>query len=251
MPISQPQQLQQSSERSYNELVQNFTPPPHPKGVFLQGRLVDLMPLNAQTHGADLFAAHSMDTDGINWIHLPYGPFADLPSYQDWLVMQAQMSDPVFFAIVRKSDGKAVGVASFLRISPTAGSIEVGHIHYSPLLQKTAAGTEAMYLMMQWAFDHGYRRYEWKCNALNQKSRYAAQRLGLSYEGVFRQAAIINGRNRNTAWFAAIDKEWPALNRCFITYLRADNFHADGVPKTALSALTKPLLYKLDNGDFS
>ena len=133
---------------------------------------------------------------------------------------------------------------------PQDGSIEIGHINYSPLLQKTREGTEAMYLMMKWAFESGYRRYEWKCNALNTKSRYAAQRLGLSYEGVFRQMSISKGRNRNTAWFAAIDKEWPALNASFETYLSDDNFAADGRPKKALSGLTKPLLYKRDTFEF-
>jgi len=119
------------------------------------------------------------------------------------------------------------------------------------LLQRTREGTEAMYLMMEWAFENGYRRYEWKCNALNKKSRYAAQRLGLSYEGVFRQMAINKGRNRNTAWFAAIDKEWKSLKACYETYLTDDNFKADGTPKLSLSELTKPLLFRLDDNDFS
>jgi hypothetical protein len=127
----------------------------------------------------------------------------------------------------------------------------VGHINYSPLLQKTREGTETMYLMMKWAFESGYRRYEWKCNALNIKSRYAAQRLGLSYEGVFRQMAINKGRNRNTAWFASIYKEWNAVKACFETYLTDDNFNADRKLKVSLSELTKPLLYKSGNKEFS
>ena len=156
----------------------------------------------------------------------------------------------IFFAIIKRADNKAVGLASYLRINPQDGSIEIGHINYSPLLQKTREGTEAMYLMMKWAFESGYRRYEWKCNALNTKSRYAAQRLGLSYEGVFRQMSISKGCNRNTAWFAAIDKEWPTLKASFETYLSDDNFAADGRPKKALSGLTKPLLYKRDTFEF-
>jgi RimJ/RimL family protein N-acetyltransferase len=142
-------------------------------------------------------------------------------------------------------------VASFLRINPNDGSIEVGHINYSPLLQRTKEGTEAMFLMMKWAFESGYRRYEWKCNALNLASRKAAQRLGLSYEGVFRQMSISKGRNRNTAWFAAIDNEWLALKRCFETYLSADNFDENKQPIISLSALTKPILYKKDNAEFT
>jgi RimJ/RimL family protein N-acetyltransferase len=142
-------------------------------------------------------------------------------------------------------------VASFLRINPNDGSIEVGHINYSPLLQRTKEGTEAMFLMMKWAFESGYRRYEWKCNALNLKSRKAAQRLGLSYEGVFRQMSISNGRNRNTAWFAAIDNEWLALKRCFETYLSEVNIDDNQQPIISLSELTKPLLYKQDNAEFT
>jgi RimJ/RimL family protein N-acetyltransferase len=156
-------------------------------------------------------------------------------------------SDPIFFAIISKKLNKAIGVASYLRIKPNKGSIEIGHINYSPLLQNTTAATEAMYLMMKWAFDNGYRRYEWKCNSLNLKSRKAAQRLGFSYEGVFRQMSINKGRNRDTAWFAIIDKEWQGIERCFIEFLTAENFDDDGKAKVSLSCLTKPLVYKLDN----
>jgi RimJ/RimL family protein N-acetyltransferase len=124
-------------------------------------------------------------------------------------------------------------------VNPQAGSIEVGHINYAPALQRTRAGTEAMYLMMRWAFEAGYRRYEWKCNALNLGSRRAAQRLGFSYEGVFRQAAVIKGRNRDTAWFAAIDSEWPALREAFEAWLSPSNFDADGQQKERLGDLTR------------
>ena len=227
-------------------VVKGFTPPPHPKGINLNGTTVRLEPLNALKHSKDLFQSNSLDPEGANWLYLPYGPFAKIEDYRIWLAQQADKDDPAFFTIVRRSDDKAVGIASFLRINPTDGSIEVGHINYSPLLQKTREGTEAMYLMMQWAFESGYRRYEWKCHALNAKSRYAAQRLGLSYEGVFRQMTISKGRNRNTAWFAAIDKEWGALKDCYETYLSDDNFTTNGVPKVSLSELTKPMLYKID-----
>ena len=182
--------------------VQGFNAPPHPKGIVLNGKTVRLEPLNVEKHSEDLFESNSLDIQGLNWRYLPYGPFETLETFQKWLTDKATNDDPSFFTIVRLSDNKAVGVASFLRINSNDGSIEVGHINYSPLLQKTREGTETMYLMMKWAFDSGYRRYEWKCNALNVKSRYAAQRLGLSYEGVFRQMAISKGRNRNTAWFA-------------------------------------------------
>ena len=217
----------------------------------LHGKTVRLEPLDVKRHSTDLFQANALDRDGINWQYLPYGPFETLDAYQKWLAVEVEKTDPCFFAIIRLSDNKAVGVASYLRINPDDGSIEVGHINYSPLLQKTYEGTEAMYLMMQWAFETGYRRYEWKCNALNAKSRYAAQRLGFSFEGVFRQMSISKGRNRNTAWFAAIDQEWSTLQACYERYLAEDNFTPDHKPKISLSELTKPVLYKPDNKEFS
>jgi RimJ/RimL family protein N-acetyltransferase len=237
-------------------VVSDFQRPPHPKGLVLTGQTVRVEPLCVHSHAADLFRANSVDHGQEIWNYLPYGPFDTLDAYKFWMQSELDKSkvnqdDPTFFAVIRLSDGAAVGVASYLRINQTDGSIEVGHINYSPLLQKTRAGTEAMYLMMKWAFEHGYRRYEWKCNALNRKSRSAAQRLGLSYEGVFRQMSIQKGRNRNTAWFAAIDREWDALNQCFQTYLSDDNFDADGRPKVSLSQLTRPILYKFDSLEFA
>jgi len=150
--------------------------------------------------------------------------------------------DPLFFAILDKADGRAAGVASYLRITPAAGSIEVGHIHYSPRLQRSPAATEAMYLLMEQAFVLGYRRYEWKCDALNAASRAAAQRLGLSFEGIFRQATVYKGRNRDTAWYAAIDPEWPALREAFLAWLAPGNFDGTGGQRTRLADLTRPIL---------
>ncbi|HVH70493.1 MAG TPA: GNAT family protein [Candidatus Dormibacteraeota bacterium] len=150
--------------------------------------------------------------------------------------------DPSFYAITQRETGKAVGVASYLRIDAPNGVIEVGHLAFSPLLQRTIAATEAMYLMMSRAFDLGYRRYEWKCHALNAASRRAATRLGLSFEGVFRQAAISKGRNRDTAWYAAVDRDWPELRRAFQQWLNPTNFDKDGKQKLSLSRLTAPLV---------
>jgi len=232
-------------------VVENFVIPPHPKGQILKGVSVQIEPLDVSRHAKDLFYANAIDTEGQNWRYLPYGPFNTLKSYEEWVSKVTTVNDPTFFSIVRASDNKSVGVASYLRINPPNGSIEVGHINYSPLLQRTKEGTEAMYLMMKWAFENGYRRYEWKCNALNRRSRYTAQRLGLSYEGVFRQMSISKGRNRNTAWFAAIDKEWEELQKCFEDYLSDNNFDEDGIPKTSLSQLTQNLLFKVDSMEFS
>ena len=234
-----------------NDTLSHFTPPPHPKGIVLAGTDVVLRPVSVAEHAADLFAANSEDSQGAIWEYLPYGPFPTLCAYETWLRSQEALHDPAFFAIIRRSDDRAVGLASFLRIDQANGSIEVGHINFAPPLQRTRAGTEAMVLMMQWAFENGYRRYEWKCNALNRKSRHAAQRLGLSYEGVFRQMSIVKGRNRDTAWFAAIDSEWPALKGAFQRYLDPQNFDAQGQPIVALSALTQPLLFKRDDLAFA
>src|SRR3954465_7648131 len=148
----------------------------------------------------------------------------------------------MFFAIVDRITGKPAGVASVLRVDPANGCIEVGGLAYSPLLQRKPAATEAMFLIMGQAFKLGYRRYEWKCNALNAPSRAAAQRLGFSYEGIFRQATVVKGRNRDTAWYSIIDAEWPALRQAYEAWLAPANFDAHGNQRTQLSALTAPLL---------
>jgi RimJ/RimL family protein N-acetyltransferase len=202
-------------------------------------------------HGKQLFEANMEPGGNESWDYLPYGPFDNEQCYHQWLKTIQSETDPCFFAIIRVSDQRAVGVASYLRINPEDGTIEVGHINFSPTLQRTTEATEAMFLMMRWAFEAGYRRYEWKCNALNLKSRKAAQRLGLSYEGVFRQATMSKGRNRDTAWFAAIDKEWPSLKVRFEQYLSSKNFTNEGGPRVSLTELNKPYLYKEDNHEFS
>lgn len=193
-------------------------------------------PLNAETHAALLFRAY-LGHDAL-WDYLPYGPFHSAAQYHRWIRDTVADKGHLFYAIKNLETGEFEGVASFLRINPAAGSIEVGNINYAPALQRTRAATEAMFLMMQWAFEAGYRRYEWKCNALNGPSRAAGQRLGLSFEGVFRQMMVVKGRNRDTAWFAAIDAEWPALRVAFQSWLAPSNFDADGRQIESLSALT-------------
>jgi len=235
----------------FGEIVESFSIPPHPKGISIEGRLVDLKPLNSNKYAKELFSSNLLDEKGINWAYLPYGPFDSQAEYVKWIRSFEEGDDPVFFAIISKKLKKAIGIASFLRINPANGLIEVGHINYSPLLQKTTEATEAMFLMMKWVFDNGYRRYEWKCNALNLKSRRAAQRLGFSYEGVFRQMTISKGRNRDTAWFAIIDKEWQDLKKCFDQFLSESNFDNNGKSKVSLTSLTESLLYKVDNMDCS
>ena len=219
-----------------------WRPPPPPSREPMAGRYCRLEALDAQRHARQLHEANMLDASGRAFTYLGVGPFATFEAYLDWISASCLGADPLFHAIVDNATGKAVGVASYMRIDTRNGVIEVGHLNYSPLLQRTRAATEAMYLMMKRAFELGYRRYEWKCDALNAPSRAAAQRLGFSYEGVFRQAVVYKGRNRDTAWYAMIDSEWPELDAAYTRWLAAENFDADGKQRTSLSKLTAPVL---------
>jgi RimJ/RimL family protein N-acetyltransferase len=224
-------------DRPIGPRVDNWTPPPTPAGIRLEGRYAVLEPLDAEAHAALLFRAYE-GHDAL-WDYMLCGPFHSAAQYHRWVRDTVAEKGHVFYAIKNLETGMFEGVASYLRINPAAGSIEVGNINYSPALQRTRAATEAMALMMGWAFDAGYRRYEWKCNALNLPSRRAGQRLGLSFEGVFRQALVAKGRNRDTAWFAAIDSEWPALQEAFRVWLDPSNFDDSGRQIESLSSLTQ------------
>ena len=219
--------------------VPDWTPCALPSGAHLCGRFATLEALDPERHGGDLFDAYS-GHDSL-WDYLPYGPFPSADVYRGWAAKAAANPALRFYAVREGDNGRSLGVASYLRMDPDNGSIEVGHINFSPQLQRTRVATEAMFLMMQWAFDAGYRRYEWKCDALNIASRRAAQRLGFSFEGVFRQAAVVKGRNRDTAWFAIIDREWPALKSAMQTWLAEENFDARGGQITRLADLTSPI----------
>lgn len=204
----------------------------------LQGRYARLEALDAERHAALLYRAF----DGHDWLwdYMPVGPFASAAQFHKWMRGATGAGDDTrFYAIEDRDAGQFGGFASYLRIKPDSGSIEMGFIAMAPQLQRTRAATEAFYLMMKWAFDAGYRRFEWKCDALNTPSRRAAQRLGFSYEGIFRQATVIKGRNRDTAWFAVIDREWPALSEAFEIWLAPGNFDAAGHQRERLSDLTK------------
>lgn len=230
-----------SIEPRINELQQpigqaldNWGQRSNPPRTVMVGRYCRVEPLQPQ-YAEALFAAFGADSDGRNWTYMPYGPFEDFDSFEQWLHQQCQGKDPLFYCIIDKATDQPVGMASYLRIEPAVGVIEVGHIHFSPRLQRTALATETMYLMMRRVFDElGYRRYEWKCDNLNQPSRQAAKRLGFQFEGVFRQATIYKGRNRDTAWFSVLDSEWPKLKAAFELWLAPQNFGTNGEQRQRL-----------------
>ncbi len=215
-----------------------WSPRPLPPRTPIEGRFCRVEPLDPERHAADLFAANSEDAEGRNWTYLPYGPFPAFDLFLGWVAAACRSNDPLRHAIVDARTGRAVGVASLMRIDPAAGVIEVGGITYSPRLQRKPAATEAMYLLMRRVFDElGYRRYEWKCDSLNAPSRGAAQRLGFRFEGLFRQATVYKGRNRDTAWFSILDSEWPALRAAFERWLDPANFDAEGRQRASLASL--------------
>ena len=210
---------------------------PRPPRTAMAGPFCTVAPLDPERHAAQLFAAYAEDREGRMWTYLPRGPYASLDEYRSWAEAACRVDDPLVHTIIDNAAGAPVGTASYLRIEPAIGVIEIGSITYSPSLQRRPAATEAMYLMMRRVFDElGYRRYEWKCDSLNQPSREAALRLGFRYEGLFRQATMTRGRNRDTAWFSVIDSEWPALRAAFEGWLDPANFAADASQRRSLAS---------------
>ncbi|ACL62016.1 GNAT family N-acetyltransferase [Methylobacterium nodulans] len=213
-------------------------PAPRPERTTLRGRFVTLVPLDAAAHGPALAAgAVGPGTEAL-WLYMSRGPFADAAAFQDYLSASEASADPLFFTILDARSGQALGHATLMRIDPANRTIEVGNILYTPALQRTPGATEAMRLLAGYAFDLGYRRYEWKCNALNAPSRAAAARLGFTFEGLFRQAMIVKGRNRDTAWFSMLDGEWPQVGQALDRWLAPENFSGEGTQRLRLSGLT-------------
>ncbi len=216
----------------------NWTGAQHPGHVGMEGRYCRVVPLDADRHTADLFSAYSHDKTGALWTYNYIGPFETENTLHTWVQKASGVDDQPYFAIIDRATDQAVGIASYMRINPSAGVIEVGGITYSRLLQRHRAATEAMYLMMSRVFNQlGYRRYEWKCDALNAPSCRAALRMGFTSESTFRQAAIYKGRNRDTAWFSLLDHEWPPVERAFKRWLASDNFDGQGQQCRALNDL--------------
>lgn len=226
--------------------ITDWQPPPSPDAITLAGRFCRLEPLSPRCHAGSLWQHWRKpdpqipedDDAGARWTYLGGRPFDDESSCRDWLATMSAGNDPLAFAIVDLADGQAVGMATYLRIAPGDGSLEIGHLSFSPRMARTPISSEALMLLIAHAFALGYRRVEWKCDALNAPSRRAAERLGFRFEGVFRQHRVVNARNRDTAWFSIIDGEWPALHEIHRTWLAPENFDAHGVQRRSLSAMT-------------
>ncbi|GJE16124.1 GNAT family N-acetyltransferase [Methylobacterium marchantiae] len=212
-----------------------WSPPLPPPRDAMQGRFCRIEPLDAERHAGDLFAA--LAHDPARWTYLPAEPPADEAEYRARLAAIAASRDPMHHAILDAVSGRAIGLAAYLRIEPTHGCIEVGHIQFGPGLARHPAGTEAMALMMGRAFALGYRRYEWKCDSLNAPSRAAALRYGFTFEGIFRNAIVTKGRSRDTAWFSVTDAEWPRLRAAFTAWLAPENFDDEGRQRRSLADL--------------
>ena len=216
--------------------IVGWKPRPLPPRTAMTGRYCRVQPVDVERDAAALFDAYGTAPDARDWTYLFVGPFADPASYREHLARMAKTDDPLHHTIVDLKTGRPAGTAALMRIEPAHGVIEVGHIAYSPLLKQTPAGTEAMFLLMRRVFDElGYRRYEWKCDSLNAPSRAAALRYGFQFEGIFRQAIVYKSRNRDTAWFSLLDREWPAVRHGFEQWLRPENFDAAGRQRERLA----------------
>ena len=208
--------------------LSRWQPRPFPPHDPLQGRFIRLEPLDTARHGDDLWQ-ELQGPDQALWDYLPYGPFTERATFDAWLAGNAASRDPQFYAVVEQAGGRALGLLSYLRITPNDGCIELGHVAFGGAMQRTPGATEAVFLLTQHAFDTlGYRRFEWKCNSRNARSRRAAERFGFSYEGLFRQHMVIKGESRDTAWYALIDSEWPKCREAFQRWLAVDNFDGEG-----------------------
>jgi RimJ/RimL family protein N-acetyltransferase len=217
----------------------DWTPVARPDRTPLRGQRVLLRPVDPQADAEPLYAvSHPPDGDVSIWTYMPDGPYGGPEHLRERLARATASEDPFFYTVARLPDERPLGMASYLRVEPDFGVIEIGHIWFGVPLQRTTAATEAIYLLAAHAFDDlGYRRLEWKCNALNAASRRAAERFGFSFEGVFRNHMVLKGRNRDTAWYAIVDEDWPAIRSAFRAWLAAGNFDADGVQVRSLGDL--------------
>ncbi|WP_404486028.1 GNAT family N-acetyltransferase [Pseudomonas sp. HT11] len=206
---------------------------PAPTVQVLEGRFIRLEKLDPARHGDGLFRAlEGAGADPKLWDYLPYGPFPESAAFDAWLTNHAQHSDPYFFSVIDRQSGEVQGILSLMSIVPAQGRIEIGHVTFGASMQRSPKSTEAVYLLAKYAFEQGYRRLEWKCNNANARSKYAAQRLGFSFEGVFRQHMVVKGQNRDTAWYSILDSEWPTVGAGFEAWLSEANQRGSGQLKT-------------------
>ncbi|GGE25157.1 acetyltransferase GCN5 [Aureimonas endophytica] len=218
--------------------LSHWTPRPLPGTTAIAGRFVTAEPITDARRFDELFEAYAADRDGALWRWLPYGPFASREAFHVFAEKTYRGADPLFHALIPAETGRAAGVAALMRLDAANGVAEVGHIALSPALQRRPAATEAQYLLMRRVFDElGYRRYEWKCNDRNEPSKRAAERLGFSFEGLFRQHLVVKGENRDTAWFSIIDSEWPELKAAFEAWLVPENFDGEGRQRRSLGEI--------------
>ena len=228
-------QTAHKSKKTQNKPLHAWQGARRPTACTLVGQYCKLMPLEPKQHGADLYAAYASTTYAEDWAYLPYGPFSSTQEFADWLTAAARIKH---YYVISTMDGQLHGLASFMNIEPQHGTIEVGAVKYARSLQKTTAATEAMFLMMRYAFeDLGYRRYQWCCDSRNQASCQAALRHGFQREGILRQAKVVKAKNRDTAVFSILEHEWPQVEAALSTWLHADNFNANGQQKKSLTAI--------------
>lgn len=221
--------------------VEDWKPVQKPSMTLTKGNYCILEALNIEIHAELLFETLKIDNRGESWTYLPYGPFDTCADFCEWLKITNSQDDTLLYAILDLKTQQPLGIAGYLRINPEHGVIEIGHLHFSKLLQRTPIATEAIYLMMKHVFnDLGYRRYEWKCNSLNQASCNAAKRFGFTFEGIFRQSNVFKGQNRDTAWFSIIDNEWPAIKNRFEKWLNPNNFDSYGNQIKKLREISDP-----------
>lgn len=231
-----------NSKNQFNQTigypVKNWRHKAKPSKSKMIGAYCQLELLDVTKHAKRLFHSLSIENDGSSWTYLPYGPFSNYEDFILWLEKTMKLSDTILYTILDKHD-LPIGIAGYLRVNPEHGVIEIGHLHFSKLLQKSTAATESIFLMMSYVFDElKYRRYEWKCDSLNQPSRNAAERFGFKFEGIFRQCNVFKERNRDTAWFSILDSEWPTIKSKFTTWLHPNNFDEKGNQKLSLNEVT-------------
>ena len=234
-----PQETDPGSGLPIGPRVAESEPARSPERVVLEGRYARLEPLEPARHRDDLYAASKPPDAAVRFRYLGDPPFASPESFDAWLAKAAASTDPLFFAVIDLATGRVEGRQTLMRITPAHRCIEIGNIYWGPGTVGTRVATEALYLFAVYVLETlGYRRFEWKCDALNAPSRRAAERFGFTWEGHFRRAVIVRGRTRDTAWFSMIDEEWPALKAAYQRWLAPENFDADGRQKTRLSELT-------------